>query len=137
MNDQHSHKNTSLEEQILARIYDGDLNDTDFPLVEPPPSLRIQLYRIADRPNRIIRRFRWPALAASLIGAVTIGFQVAQYQHRQVQFETAKRELATALYYLNEANQKANESIQATLKASFEKSAVNPIFRSTQHIHSS
>jgi hypothetical protein len=106
--------------------------NSQFPLVDVPERLSNRLYAIADSSPRkassLLQRLFRPGrtlsgVAASLLVTVMVVQAYQQYQTMQ-QLEQAQADLATALQYLNEANQIARAQVLSTLNGSMNKAAV-------------
>lgn len=119
---------------FLRRTFDdtdenGEL--TPFPLVEPPASLSSKLYDIAQPSQKPTPSFwyRPIGIAASLILAVLLSSHYyAGYQKKQVALQ-AKSDLATAFFYLQQANQIASAKLNETLADNIGEATLKPLLR--------
>lgn len=114
--------------------------ENDFPLVDVPPSLSDKLYAIAEtpaiKPPSLMQRFFRPGpvlsgVAASLLATVMVIQAYQQYQTMQ-QLEQAQADLATALGYLQEANQIARAQVLSTLNSNLKKAGVESALEAGQ-----
>ena len=131
---------TDYLDKLFASSSDvTDEAEVEVPLVDVPKSLGGKLYAIADSAPigvaseygvTVKRSFfqSWPkvtSIAASLFVAI-VGFQFYQQQQALTQLEQAQTDLATALYYLGEANRITRAEVLNSLNENMNKAGVVP-----------
>lgn len=131
-------ENDYINNLFSSSSSESDENEHGLPLIDTPPLLKQKLYDIAEvSPSQNIageKSERWytnlfvfPNVASVAACALlaTIGFQYYQQQKMLGQLNQAQEDLATAVYYLNEATRITRTEVLASLNTNVKQMYVN------------
>lgn len=131
-------ENDYINNLFSSSSNESDENEHDFPLVDAPPQLKKKLYDIAEVSSSqdiageksecwYTNIFALPRVAsvAACVLVMLVGFQYYQQQKMLGQFNQAQEDLATAVYYLNEATRITRTEVLASFQPNLKQRYVN------------
>lgn len=118
-----------LDKLFAKSSNEADEKEIDFAMHDVPAELTGRLFAISENTHKTGFFYSWKkvaSIAASLLVGMVI-FQIYQQQQTLQQLEKAQADLATALHYLEQANQITRAHVINSLRTNMKNTTAVPV----------